>query len=105
MDVKNISYQLAIRSNLPNPFLTESKSVGRKWLDLFLKRHKNELGVRKPSGTSFASVKGFNKEAVFKFFDLLDEEFDKHHYPADHVFNVDETGLSIVQSKMSSVIA
>ena len=30
---------------------------------------------------------------------------DKHHYPADRVYNVDETGISIVQSRIQSVLA
>lgn len=39
------------------------------------------------------------------FFDLLEEEYSKHTYPADRIFNFEETGLSIVESKIPTVIA
>ncbi|KAJ4429070.1 hypothetical protein ANN_26071 [Periplaneta americana] len=47
---------------------------------------------------------GFNRENVGKFFDLLLEAYNKHNYPEDRVYNVDETGLTIVQSKIPYVI-
>lgn len=36
---------------------------------------------------------------------LLSREFDKHSYLADRVYNVDETSLSIIQSKIPRVIS
>ncbi|KAJ4446552.1 hypothetical protein ANN_13249 [Periplaneta americana] len=42
--------------------------------------------------------------AINKFFDMLEAEYDKHSYPADRVYNVDETGLTVVQSKIPHVI-
>nr|CAI5860983.1 unnamed protein product [Callosobruchus analis] len=51
-------------------------------------RHKDILSMLKPSATSIARAKGFNKEAV----------------NTDRVFNVDETGITVVQSKISRVV-
>lgn len=104
-DVENLAYRLAIANGLRNPFSDQTGSAGRKWLDLFLKRHKNTISVRKLTGTSIAMIRGFNKESVNQFFDLLEEEYSKHTYPADHIFNFDETGLSIVESKIPTVLA
>lgn len=103
-DIKNIAYQIAIANKLPNPFSPNKECAGKKWLKLFLKRHK-EISLRKPTGTSFARAKGFTKENVHKFFDLLESLFSKYHYPADRVYNVDETGVSVVQSKQIHVLA
>lgn len=38
------------------------------------------------------------------FYDLLEDEFTKHNYPPDRVYNVDKSGLSIVQSKQLQII-
>lgn len=59
---------------------------------------------RKPCGTSFSRALGFNKENVGVFFKLLEEAYKKYNYPADRVYNVDETGLTIVQSKIPYMV-
>lgn len=103
-DVMSMAYQLMKVNNLPNSFSDVTQSAGKKWLSKFLKRHGNLLSVRKPTGTSFARAKGFNKESVGRFFDLLMHEFENHMFPSDRVYNVDESGLSVVQSKIPHVI-
>ena len=75
----------------------------RDWFHAFMKRNP-KLSIRKPMGTSFARDRGFRGEEVHKFFDLLDNVFEKHNYPANRIYNVDETGLSVVQSKVAHVI-
>lgn len=101
-DVRKMAFQLAVRNQVEHPF--RNNIAGRAWLDHFLSRHKDKLSIRSPTGTSNARALGFNKEAVDKFFDILEIEFQKHNYPPDRIFNVDEIGLSIVQSKMVKVI-
>lgn len=101
-DVKRMAYQLAVRNTLKHPF--NNRTAGRKWLKGFLARHK-ELSLRQPTGTSFARVKGFTKENVKSFFDLLEKEFELFQFPPTRIYNVDETGLSIVQSKIPKVLA
>ncbi|XP_046677318.1 uncharacterized protein LOC124365384 [Homalodisca vitripennis] len=102
-DVRRIAYQLCVRNGIKNPFKTEGLA-GRAWFDHFMRRHKDVLSVLKPSATSFSRANGFNEEAVNNFFDILEAEYRKHKYPADRVFNVDETGISVVQSKIPRVI-
>lgn len=101
-DVRKMAYQLAVKNNIEHPF--RNNIEGRAWLDHFLLRHKDKLSIRSPTGTSNARAQGFNKEAVDKLFDLLEEEFLKHNYPPKRIFNVDERRLSIAQSKMVKVI-
>lgn len=102
-DVRRIAYQLCERNGIKHPF-TEQGLAGRAWFDHFMRRHKNFLTVLKPTATSFSRANGFNEEAVNQFFDILEVEYAKHNYPADRVFNVDETGISVVQSKVPRVI-
>ncbi|CAH2098850.1 unnamed protein product [Euphydryas editha] len=101
-DVKRMAYQLAVRNNLKHPF--NNKTAGRKWLKGFLSRH-NDISLRQPTGTSLARVKGFTKENVKSFFDLLEKEYEQFKFPPTRIYNVDETGFSIVQSKMPKILA
>lgn len=101
-DIRKLAYQLAAKNNILHKFRQDM--AGRAWFDHFMHRHRNKLSVRKPEGTSFARAVGFNKESVMKFFDILEQEYFSHQYPASRVYNVDESGLSVVQSKHAHVV-
>lgn len=104
-DLCRMAVQLAVKNNIEHPFKHEM--AGKKWVrwvSLFLKRHKKKLAERKPTGTSYARALGFSKENIDKFFDLLEKVYDKEKYTADRIFNVDESGICIVQSKVAKVI-
>ncbi|KAJ8889682.1 hypothetical protein PR048_009183 [Dryococelus australis] len=66
---------------------------------LWLQRELNHL-----CRTSAAKALGYTAEKVGIFFDNLDQEYDKHHYTPDRIYNVDETALSLVQSKVPRVV-
>lgn len=102
-DLRRMAFQLAERNNINHPF-SKGNMAGRKWLALFLKRHKKRLSIRRPTGTSFARAVGFNRDNVNNFFDLLISACEKQKYTPDRIFNVDESGLAIVQSKVAQVI-
>lgn len=101
-DIRTMAYLLADRNNMDNPF--KKQIAGRSWLDGFLNRHKEIISIRKPTGTSFARALGFNSENVSRFYENLEHEYIKHNFSPQRIFNVDETGLSIVQSKTPEVI-
>lgn len=101
-DLRRMALQLAVKNNLNHPF--KDQMAGKKWLKLFLKRHKSTLAQRKPTGTSYARALGFSKENVDKFFGLLENVFEKHKYTPDRIYNVDESGIAIVQTKIQEVI-
>ncbi|KAK0073626.1 hypothetical protein PV325_009476 [Microctonus aethiopoides] len=48
-------------------------------------------------GTSYAHAQGFNREAVKEFFEMSEAKMRKANYPPDRIFNVNETGLIIMQ--------
>lgn len=101
-DMRRIAFQLAIKNNMSNPF--NNNIAGRYWLDGFLKRNKDRLSLRKPSGTSFARARGFTKERMNEFYDILEKVYEEKNFTPDRIFNVDETGLSVVQSKIPKII-
>nr|CAH7742516.1 unnamed protein product [Callosobruchus chinensis] len=86
-------------NKIPHPF-SNGESADRAWFDHFMTRHKDILSMLKPSATSITRAKGFNKEAISSFFDIIESELKNHSNPADRVFNVDESGISVVQSKI-----
>jgi len=103
-DIKHMAFQLAISNNLKHPFNVNKESAGKKWLRAFLHRHP-ELSVRTPQATSAARIKGFNQEAVNSFFDIYETEMEKIKYSPYRVYNVDETGITVVQHKQSKIIS
>lgn len=103
-DLRRIAFQLALRNNLAHPFSREKGTAGKKWLRRFLHRHPN-LTFRKPQGISSARVKGFTQENVDKFFDILEPALQKINNNPARIYNVDETGITNVQSKHSKVIS
>lgn len=103
-DVMSLAYQLAIKNNIIHTFSTKNESAGKDWLKSFLERYP-ELSFRRPTGTSFARAKGFNKESVDHFFNLYEKLMDDYKFPPDKIYNVDETGISVVPSQMLQVLS
>ena len=103
-DVRKLAFQLAERNGLVHNFNTEQGMAGRKWYYSFLKRHP-KLSYRQPEATSIARAKGFNKERVYEFFDLLETLCDRYSFDSTRMFNVDESGFSTVQKKTQKVLA
>lgn len=104
-DLCSIAFQLARQNNLPNPFSLLHQSAGKNWMKRFLRRHKEQISLRRPTGTSTQRAAGFNKESVDEFFGLLETIFEEKKYTASQIFNVDECGICIVQSKCPQVLA
>ena len=103
-DLRRMAFQLALRNNIVHPFKNSRGQTGKKWLHLFMRRHSN-LSFRKPQLLSVARIQGFSRENVEKFFSILKPEMKKIQHNPTKIFNVDETGLTVVQHKNRKVIA
>lgn len=101
--IRSLAFQLAEINNIEHNFNKNSQLAGWHWLRSFLQR--NKLSLRLPEATSAARARGFNKQAVASFFDILEPLQDKMKFPPNRVFNVDETGLTTVQGRPSKVVA
>lgn len=70
----------------------------RVWLD----QHERRFLVPNPCGTSYVRILSFAKKKV-KFYSALENEFQKHRHSPD-IFRADETGLTVLQSKIAFVM-
>jgi len=70
-----------------------------------MKRHNDKLSLRQPIGTPTVRATGFSKEQAGICFHLYVKEFAAHDYPTSLTFNVEETGLTVVQKKQPKILA
>lgn len=60
--------------------------------------------MRSPQGISAVRVKAFNPENVANIFSILEPEMVKFNHSPWKLYNVDETGITIVQGKYQKVV-
>ena len=99
--VRILAYEYAthLGRNVPDSW-NRGKISGRDWMSGFMSRHKN-LRLMSPDATSIARTHGFKKKVVYLF---LSEAFVKHKFEANVVYNLDESGITMVQ-RVLKVIA
>jgi hypothetical protein len=100
-DVRSLAFQLIDQNKILNPFLIAKEAAGKGWFQRFMKRHIDKLSLHQTTGTSTTRATGFNKEQVGIFFDLYEKELAAYDYPPSLIFNVDETGVTVVQKKQT----
>lgn len=103
-DIRQLAFQLAVKNNIAHPFALSKGLAGKKWLRNFRKRNP-EISLRTPQSMSLARAKGFNKVKVDAFYNMLEPELQKVGMNPAKVFNVDETGISVVHSRRSKVLS
>ena len=75
---------------------TEFQTAGYDWFSRFLKGHP-KLSIRSPQATSLAMCTSFNQHNVNLFFDNLSNVLTRLKVTASDIWNLDETGITIVQ--------
>lgn len=80
-----------------------NQTAGSDWLGVFLKCHQI-LAIRTAEATSLSHSTSFNKNNVAEFFNNLREVFERYHFSANDVYNVDETGVTTVQKPTKVVV-
>ena len=98
-----LAYEVAEKNDIPHGFNIVSKMAGKTWYRKFMLRHP-EISLRHPEATSVARASGFNNEAVGRYFTLLEKIIDEHKLTAMRIYNMDESGISVVQKSCQKVI-
>lgn len=98
--VRELAYKFAVANGKEYPpKWNEEKIAGKEWMRWFMRRHASDLSIRKPEATSLSRSTSFNKANVDAFFKNLESVHSRYGpIPAQRVWNVDETGLSTVQT-------
>jgi hypothetical protein len=98
LDVHKLAYQYAVANKLKYPHQWDkNKLAGGEWMREFLKKYGEHISLRKPESTYLAQSTSFNKLNVQQFFNNVKAVHEKHGpLPPHRIYNVDETGLSIV---------
>ncbi|KAJ8953387.1 hypothetical protein NQ318_023504 [Aromia moschata] len=81
---------------------TEKGLAGKDWLYGFLKRTP-QITLRQPEGTSLNRIALFNTEAVQTFYSNLRTLMENIKFKANRIFNIDETGITTIQTKCPKV--
>ncbi|CAK9292519.1 unnamed protein product [Gordionus sp. m RMFG-2023] len=102
--IKILAYQMAVNMKKKFPKSWKDNSMaGHDWYLGFMSRNPT-LSLRSPEATSMARATGFNEENVLYFFDLYKRILDEHKLECMAIYNMDETGLTTVQTP-SKIIA
>ena len=101
LDVRKLAFHMAEEMKVPHPF--RDGCAGEDWLRGFLIRHP-DISLRKPQATSIHRAISFNKQLVKQFFDIYKGLLEKYNFESRQVWNMDETGVTTVQSP-SKVLA
>jgi len=72
------------------------EAAGKVWFKRCMKRDSHKLALCQPTGTFIARATGFSKEQVGIFFDYYEKEPAAHDYPPSRIFNIDDTGLTLI---------
>ena len=75
----------------------ESSKTGADWFSAYMKRNPT-LSIRSAEATSLAWATSFNKNNVAMFFRKFEEVIRRHNLIANYIWNVDETGITTVQT-------
>ena len=94
-DVMQLAYKIAEKTGKQHPF--HNGSAGRSWFEAFRARHP-KLTFRTPQPLSYCRALCSNEETIGNFFSKLGAIYGKLDLftKPKQVFNVDETGVSIV---------
>nr|CAH7744864.1 unnamed protein product [Callosobruchus chinensis] len=101
-ELRRLAFKYAEEHKIKHGFPSNKQAAGKDCLYGFLRRNP-EIKLRQPEGTSINRIASFNSESTKKFFANLKVLMDRYHFPPQKIFNMDETGVTVVQKKYPKV--
>nr|CAH7746887.1 unnamed protein product [Callosobruchus chinensis] len=101
-ELRQLAFKYTEEHKIKHGFPSNKQAAGKDWLYGFLRRNP-EIKLRQPEGTSINRIASFNSESTKKFFANLKVLMDRYHFPPQKIFNMDETGVTVVQKKCPKV--
>lgn len=68
-----------------------------------MKRHRNDISLRKPENTSISRSMAFNKPVIEDFFTKYAHVLEKFKFKPEQIWNLDETGITTVMPPVKVV--
>ncbi|XP_046659128.1 jerky protein homolog-like isoform X1 [Homalodisca vitripennis] len=103
-EVKKLAFDYAkLNGKTYPPTWNRDSKAGDQWYLDFMKRHEAVISLRKPQATSLARATSFNRANVNTFFDKYSEVIEKHNFPPERLYNVDESGITTVHNPVKVV--
>lgn len=95
--MKTVAVDFARKLKISVPGWETTGVAGKEWFRGFMKRHPT-FSIRKPEATSVQRATAFNRINVALFFNNLKMLYARHQLEAVKVWNMDETGITTVQT-------
>ncbi|XP_030753191.1 uncharacterized protein LOC115880193 [Sitophilus oryzae] len=95
--LRRLAFEFAEANHIDHQFNKEKRIAGKQWAQNFISRV-GGLSIRTPEATSMSRISDFSRAKVQRFFDLLQEAQLKYQFKPDSIFNLDETGVTVVQN-------
>ncbi|XP_049840392.1 uncharacterized protein LOC126285112 [Schistocerca gregaria] len=106
IDVRKLAYHCRVQLNAKNipPPWHQNNMAGTDWFQNFMPRNP-QLSLRIPEATSLSRATSFNKTNVNSFFPIYQRLLQKYQFNASRIWNIDETGVTVVQNSNKIVAA
>lgn len=96
--IRKLAFDFSLKLNLKAPKnWIENKHARIYWFSAFLKRNPT-VSIRQSEATSISRAMNFNPAYVKLFMDKYESVMLKHKFEAQHIYNLDETGITTVQN-------
>jgi len=93
----------AEENHIKHFFPKDNAMAGKDFTMNFMRRH--GLSLRTARKTSVARTMGFNKHQLGVYFENLKEVIEKYGFLASEIYNMDETGVQTVPSKIPKIVS